>query len=263
MKRIHIVGASPRTGTTLLAEAMITCFNIDLYTKHEDQIFKQPAQDGNIFLTKAPRDITVVAPFLWVMPDLYVIYMLRDPRDIITSKHYKNPERYWVSLRFWKTYTPFGRKLKNHPRFITIRYEDLVSDPDQVQVFLLEKLTFLSLKARFSQFHEVARPSSDSIAALRGVRPISATEISKWRHHLSRVAGQLLLHGSISQDLIEFGYEVDDSWLKELEGVEPDMSESHLPDSKAELRQLQQGQYKEACKALLRQWGIKPIKLKK
>jgi hypothetical protein len=35
VKRIHIVGAGPRTGTTLLAESMAACFAIDVFEPHE------------------------------------------------------------------------------------------------------------------------------------------------------------------------------------------------------------------------------------
>ena len=59
MKRIHIIGSGPRTGTTLLAEAMTACFDIDQYVEHEARIFKDEPLKGNIFLTKYPSD------FLW------------------------------------------------------------------------------------------------------------------------------------------------------------------------------------------------------
>lgn len=64
MKRIHIVGSGPRTGTTLIAKMMIACFEIDLHTEHEDSIYTLPPCKGNIFLTKLPRDILVIEPVL-------------------------------------------------------------------------------------------------------------------------------------------------------------------------------------------------------
>ncbi|MDY6839566.1 MAG: sulfotransferase [Thermodesulfobacteriota bacterium] len=260
MKRIHIVGCGPRTGTTLMAEAMIACFEIDHHTKHEDRIFVPPPADGNIFLTKDPKDILVIGPLLWVNPDLYVVYMLRDPRDMITSRHWRDPKRYWASLRYWKAYSPWGRKLQKNRRFITIRYEDLVCNPDEVQGKLMERMPFLKKRAPFSRYHEIAQPSEDSLEALRGVRPISPVEIGKWRHHLPRVAGQLQLHGSISRDLIEHRYEKDDSWLSELEGVEPDIDESHWPEyfSRRDLRKRERGKYMEVVKTIMRRVGFNP-----
>ena len=35
MKRIHIVGSGPRTGTTLMVKLMSTCFKIDHAVDHE------------------------------------------------------------------------------------------------------------------------------------------------------------------------------------------------------------------------------------
>lgn len=257
--RVHIVGCGPRTGTTLMAEMAIACFEIDLYTEHEDPIYTRPTQPANIFLTKRPRDILVAGPMLSLLPNLYVIYMLRDPRDTITSKHRKDPDRYWASLRYWKAYTPYGRKLQNHPRFMTVRYEDLVKKPDEVQAYLMQRMPFLQQRAAFSRYHEFAKPSKQSLDALRGMRPVASTSVGKWRNHLPRVAGQLKLHGekAIAKDLIEYGYESDDSWLNELKDVIPDYSESHWPEyfTPQELKQRMRGKYSRALVAFLRNLG--------
>ena len=82
MQRIHVVGASPRTGTTLIAEAMVACFDIDLYCEHEARIFTPPPGPGRVFLTKAPRDILFAEEALAASPDMHVVYMLRDPRNV-------------------------------------------------------------------------------------------------------------------------------------------------------------------------------------
>ena len=257
--RIHIVGCGPRTGTTLMAEMAISCFDIDAYTEHEDPIYTRPNQPANIFLTKRPRDILVAEPMLHLLSNLYVIYMLRDPRDTITSKHRKDPDRYWSTLRYWKAYTPYGRKLQHHPRFMTVRYEDLVSKPDEVQEYLMERMPFLKKRGDFSRYHEFAKPSKQSLDALRGMRPVASTSVGKWRNHLPRVAGQLKLHGenAIAEDLIEYGYETDDSWLNELKDVTPDYSESHWSEyfTPQELKQRMRGKYSRALVAFLRSLG--------
>ncbi len=270
MKRIHVVGCGPRSGTTLIAEIMIACFEIDLHTEHETSIFSPPSRRADIFLTKRPRDILVAGPILRTMPSLHVIYMIRDPRDMVVSRHRKDPERYWSSLRYWKKYIDYGERLRDHPRwkkyidygerlrdhprFITLRYEDLVREPDVIQELLMERMPFLEKRTEFSQYHNIARPSEDSVKALRGVRAISAGSIGNWRSHLPRVAGQVQVHGSISEDLIRFGYEEDESWLGELEGVEPDLNESHWPEhfSRRDLRVRKRGRYVKAVIAPLR-----------
>lgn len=227
MKRIHIVGVSPRTGTTLMTEAIKTCFNIDYYTTHEDQLFTRAPGNPDIYLTKCPKDIMIVEPSLYVDPHLYVICMIRDPRDIICSRHKKDPDRYWAGLKYWKTYTNIVRKLADHPRFIPVYYENLVSDPDKVQKMISEKIPFLKAEIHFSEYHKAAEVSDSSNEALLGVRPIKPTSVGKWKQHKERIAGQLELHGPITEDLIEFGYEKNDRWLNQLEGITPDTRQSH------------------------------------
>ena len=218
-----------------------------------------PAPPGaRTFLTKHPGDLIRIGPILRFDPDLYVIYMLRDPRDTVTSKHKLAPDRYWASLRYWKAFAPIGRKLRSHPRFVTVRYEDFVSDPDRVQQKLEEVMPFLVKRAPFSRYHEVAQPSTASLEALRGVRPIASVSVGKWRDHLPRLAGQIQLHGPIASDLIEFEYEENDKWVKELEGVKPDLSPSHWSEyfSRNELRRRKKGRYKEVAKMAFRRLGI-------
>ena len=227
MHRMHIAGASPRTGTTLLAEAMTACFDIDLQVGHEARIFAPPPGPGRIFLTKAPRDILLAERALATNAALHLVYLLRDPRNIIVSKHRRAPDSYWAGLKFWKAYTAVARRLDGHPRFITVRYEDLLSDPDHVQEQLRARMPFLNVTAPFSRFHEVANPGEEAVTALGGVRPIAAQRFDQWRDHLPRIVGQMQQHGSLAADLIEFGYEADDAWLAELDGIAPDLQPSH------------------------------------
>jgi len=245
MKRIHIVGCGPRSGTTLMAEIMAACFEIDLFMESERHITTLPDRPADIFLTKIPIDILIIKPVLHLMKNLYVIYMLRDPRDMIVSKHGADPDRYWASLKFWQTYTPYGASLKNHPRFMTVRFEELIRNPDMVQTDLMKQMPFLKKRIPFSLYHEKADPSLSAQRAMGKVRPLTAVNIGNWRRHLPRVAGQLQRHGSISEDLIAYGFEPDAAWEEVLEGVEPDFSESHWPEyfSKAALRRIRKGRY--------------------
>ena len=263
MKRIHVVGVSPRTGTTLMAEAISTCCNIEAYSRRERRVFSAPPSDANIYLSKAPKDIMTVAPILWAQPALHVVCMVRDPRDVITSMHGKDPDRYWAGLKFWNAYLPYWRKIRDHPRFTTIKYEDFVRDPDATQRRLSTKMPFLERNVPFSKYHEVARPSQYSRDALGSVRPIRPTSVGRWRDHRSRVAGQLDLHGPITEDLVAFGYEDDGSWRQELKGVQPDRGRSHHSEyfSRTDLWIRRSMGYVGALIVLARRMGMEPLRL--
>lgn len=251
MERIHVVGAGPRTGTTLLAECMIGCFEIDAYETHEASLGRHK-RNAKIYLTKNPVDLHLVGPRLLVDRHFHVVAMLRDPRDVIVSKHNLDPNQYWAPLRFWKRHTQVIRRLKHHSRFILVRYETLVQAPDAVQDYLMSRMPFLKRKAHFSEFHQFARPSAKAVRAMGSLRPMDASTIGNWRNHLPRVAGQISIHGPICQALIEFGYEQNDHWLVELEGVSPDLSPSHWPEEAApKIWRFWYRKYIEAAKILL------------
>jgi len=226
MERIHIVGVGPRTGTTLMAECIVACFDIDAFDTHEARVTSH-RWNAEVYLSKWPAEIFTVGPRLRIDRHFHVICMIRDPRDAVVSRHALDQQRYCTPLHFWTKQIGHVRRLVGKSRFILIKYEDLVTTPDSVQEQIIRRLQFLKKKANFSGFHEVATPSTRAVEALGGVRRIAPERIGNWRNHLPRLAGQIARHGSVSQDLIEFGYEPDDSWLSILKDIQPDNEPSH------------------------------------
>lgn len=226
-KRVHIVGA-PRSGTTLLAELMVASFRFDGHAPHEMSIFSRPDRELDLFCSKNPQDVLHARPLLAIDRNLWVVYVLRDPRDVIVSRHGKAPDKYWSNLFVWKFYHRAACRIMDHPRFIVVRYEELVRDPDAVQAELMARMPFLERANAFSDYHRTARPSEGSLKAMRGVRPVSSDSIGAWRRHKPRIVAQLNRHGSIAEELVALGYEPDDGWLAELENVEPDYRRGHL-----------------------------------
>lgn len=261
MKRIHIVGSGPRTGTTLLAEAMAACFRIDHACEHEASIDTKEPLTGNCMLTKQPGEVAAVRLPLLLNRDLYVICIMRDPRDTVVSFHGSNKDAYWVGLRYWKQFVTEHRKLARHPRFIVIRYEDLTTRPDEVQRELMRRLPFLEKRHDFSDFHRVARPSDKSLEALRELRPIRPSGIGNWRQHLPRIKQQIALHGPISAELVQFGYEPDAAWEACLDGVEPGEFESALPEHFSDKMRRRRHHHvrKEVVRILLRYLGLRRL----
>ena len=243
MERIHVTGLGPRTGTTLMAESMIACFAIDAFDDHEARVFNL-RRDSEIYLSKWPGEMLSVRRRLRFDRHFHVICMLRDPRDVVTSRHGRDMERYWAPLRLWKRNYRHAKAMLHHPRVIHVRYEDLVAEPDRVQAEIALRLPFIRKTGAFTDFHRRARPAAAALTALGGVRAFSADRIGNWRRHLPRLAGQLNQHGPITAELIELGYEPDSSWLATLDGIEPDVAPSHWPEaSRRSLRRTIRGAF--------------------
>ena len=117
----------------------------------------------------------------------------------------------------------------------------------------MKRLPFLVKRDSFSNYHAIAAPSKNSLDALKGVRPVSSTSIGNWRQHLPRVAGQIQQHGSITKDLIEYGYEQDESWDKILTEVKPNLEPSHWPEFFPEgfLKKAQKNMYGKAIQTVI------------
>ena len=132
MERFHVTGLGPRTGTTLMAESMVASFDIDSFDDHEAGVFKL-RRDASVYLSKWPGAMLSVRRRLRFDRHFHVICMVRDPRDVVTSRHRKDVTRYWAPLRMWKRNYRLAKSIFAHPRVVTVRYEDFVSDPDEVQ----------------------------------------------------------------------------------------------------------------------------------
>ncbi len=96
--RVHIVGLGPRTGTTLMMELMVHCFEFDAYANHEISLLYAPAVSFDRFCSKYPYELKTAVKRLKRDPGLWVICMIRDPRDVVVSRHQKRPGAYWSNL---------------------------------------------------------------------------------------------------------------------------------------------------------------------
>jgi len=229
-KHLHIVACSPRSGTTLLHEAMVTCFRVDRHYDHELRFNLVEGKAGEVVLTKRPKDTLYLPELLAGDPEFYAIYVLRDPRDVIVSRHGKDRSLYYANVRLWRELHAKAMRCADHPRFLQIRYEDFVRRPDELQQRIAERFPWLERLHPFSRYHEHATVSEKSKTAMHGVRPIAPTSVGLWKENLARIKGQQELHGSLTPDLIACGYEDSAAWERILEGVESDRSASRYPE---------------------------------
>lgn len=231
-KRIHVVGLSPRTGTTLMVELLMASYRLDGRGDHERSIFDTPPPGPSPFCSKLPGDLLSMPWLLPADPELWVVCMVRDPRDVVVSRHSRDPSAYWVHLGVWKQRRTVAHRLQGHRRYIEIRYEDLVTDPARVQEEIDSRIPFLERTGDFSDFHLRAAPSARAQEALGAVRPVEPSRIGNWRTHRPRLVAQLERHGPVDEGLRAYGYESDGAWKRELQGVPADNGRTHFPESR-------------------------------
>jgi len=218
--RIHIVGCAPRAGTTLLKELVGGGFETRSLAPHEVSVLVRPRRLRGVCISKHPHEVVPAGRLLRVDPRLWVIYCLRDPRDVVCSRHPNDPSRYVVGFETWSRYDTIARRT-SHPRFVTVKYEDLVADPDSVQSFLAAAMPFLVPRCLFSETLSSNQTSEASRRAMHGALRIHQDSAGAWRDHLPRIREQLERFPALKDDLISRSYETDHDWVRILDGVEP------------------------------------------
>lgn len=71
------------------------------------------------------------------------IHIVRDGRDVTTSVHPKDPNRFWVPIDRWILTVNKGLDMKNHPNVLTIKYEELTHETEDIVKRICD---FLSLQ---------------------------------------------------------------------------------------------------------------------
>lgn len=233
-----------RSGTTLLSALVSDCFALEEACESETHLWRAAPRNRKVHLTKYPGDEVVFRHVLKKDPNLWFIYMLRDPRDVVVSIHGMDRSTYFTNLRHWKESVEAAHAIRDCPRFLEVRYEELVRDADAVQRRVMDFMPFLKKTADFSTWDGRKKLTPQYAKALNGVRKVDPASIGAWRRHKGRLLAQMRLHGDLSETLIALGYEKNKAWLQELEGVEPNerlgLVADRIPAGKAFRRRLRE-----------------------
>ncbi len=189
---------------------------------HEQSLFDALPDGLSPYLTKKPADTIRIGRAFERDDQLYVVALVRDPRAVVTSVHWSQPDTYFVGFARWLAYAEVIKRYASHPRCLVVRYESLLEDPATEQDRVDAHLPFLERRRRFDAYPEgIETLHHHATKALNGVRPFETERVAAWREHLGRVAAEVRANPEFTRSLIEFGYEPDDSWLAELEGIAP------------------------------------------
>ena len=237
-RRIHIIGCA-RSGTTLLNFVLSGFRNTILHQK-EVSVWNWPSLRQTFSLVRKygfgaePFFLVTKRNATWWIPEklerliryterfqIGIIYLIRDPRDVLTSKHALDERQYYVSFDTWKHSIEAGElvldRLKNYPGLLIIRYEDLIEDIHRVEKSL--KATFgLQLKpnvaslSRLNDYLDEDSRKSRMIQYMHGLRNFDSGSINKWkkdpkkRHYLKTLWEDPEKRGRLESVLKKYNY---------------------------------------------------------
>ncbi|MHA6345254.1 sulfotransferase domain-containing protein [Roseivivax sp. CAU 1761] len=235
MDRHIVIAGQGRAGTTLFYSMLRGTLPGFKMPDREVRAVEYMAIPGN-YVTKRPFDIFDVPSILNLNAGakrVDLIVTLRDPRDILVSRHENLPGDYIMHAdRSWAIRKTGVREFVN-PGVIPIhqaiaevatsgvfkqgvfllKYEDLIADPEAMQAQLARDLD-LEFDGRFSDFHQHKVPGVLT-PALNGVRPVESSRLQRWRapEHRDRIIDQFTRFPELFDMLVALDYEPDRAWF--------------------------------------------------
>ncbi|PON17908.1 hypothetical protein C2W62_10730 [Candidatus Entotheonella serta] len=239
IERIHIVGAS-RSGTTMLCYAM-ACFDRTLLHDRETSIWNYPTLTDSLGLfanyvgRPSPSFLVTKRGANWWRQErlerlatltrrygIFLIHIIRDPRDVLSSYHPLRERQFYVHPDDWERSIQgaswLWRQLADYPYKLVLRYEDIVQDPEVTQALLCQ-LTGLRLRpgvvswAQLKANVEANQGLGDMVSYMHKLRNFDPESIGRWRTNPDAVAHieQLRFasqHGVLLNEFMRiYGYE--------------------------------------------------------
>jgi hypothetical protein len=178
---------------------------------------------------KTPQNIHHFSALSAMLPDAYLIHLIRDGRDVIVSLLRQN----WVDLatrapvaytktaraaaRFWVAAVRAGRRIHQHPsfdRYREVRYEDLVTRPEQTLRDLLDHIgeSWDDAVLSFHEYGNAKVPQSERASHGDALgEPVHGRAVGQWKSVLSKTQKEVIKEEA-GPLLIELGYVEDDTW---------------------------------------------------
>jgi hypothetical protein len=207
VRRAHIVGCE-RSGTSMLTYAMVAFDNAVIHDR-ETSLWNYPSfpESVGIYNNRTFRDnpplLVTKRNAAWWRPNrirrlvwfvrrykIFVINLIRDPRDVLTSKHPLDPRQFYVEPQLWldemDATDRMTSALEGYERQLTVRYEDIVLSPDDVQARFCNALGFRLRKGIASWKHLSTNVKSiggieHMIPYMHKLRDFDPATIGKWR----------------------------------------------------------------------------------
>lgn len=184
---------------------------LDLFDRAEsvadflDKYFLSFAQKHGkrIWAEKTPNNIFCARDFLEMFPRGRFIHVIRDGRDVwlslVKRRNYKPSS---ATVR-WIITAEVGLRIADHPRVYTVRYEDLVLQPEKTLKALFEWLQ-LPYEERVLQFDRKNEKNRHGYAE----SSIHTESVFRWKKEWSELptGGQQQLNLALSRHLIAMGY---------------------------------------------------------
>ena len=155
---------------------------------------------------KTPRNVLYFERILqYFGKRVRLIHIVRDGRDVVTSRHPIDPDRFWTTPDRWIQDVKAGLKLEKHPQVLTVRYENLLNDYESTLHSICEFLNE-EFVVEFLDYPE-SSTVNQHMAWPGGPSKISTSSIGRWKNpEFADLITSFLQNPEAERLLHHFGY---------------------------------------------------------
>jgi hypothetical protein len=142
---------------------------------------------------KTPKNVKSIGRLLnYFGGGLRFINIVRDGRDVVTSRHPSEEEKYWVSPKRWVEDVSAGLEYEDHDQVLTVRYEDLTADYMSVMETISDFLGEPFYEEAFSQYPKTSAITSNAAWA-DSAQEVHQESVRRWeRSEHKEIVNELL-----------------------------------------------------------------------
>jgi hypothetical protein len=179
------------------------------FTVEEYLAFRNiPLPENYLIVEKTPAHIFYKADILQHYPDATLIYLVRDPRDVVASLKHCNwsTSNVFTNAKVWKN---AARSFEKGPRRYTIHYETLVTDPEKSLADLADFLKMdFEKETIFQDLEGVPPPKMASTK--QSFQPITKKNIGYYKDLLSGIdRDRDVIEAVCGAEMEKLGYKVE------------------------------------------------------
>ncbi len=143
--------------------------------------------------------------FAYYRENVRFIHIIRDGRDVMTSRHPENPDAFWVEPQRWVNDVRQGLAYKDHPQVLTIRYEDLILE-HKTTVGTICDFIEEEYVPELKQWFENATLRKDQ-AWFKPLQRLHSSSIGRWKKpEFEQRIEELTANDEVVRLLVELGY---------------------------------------------------------
>jgi hypothetical protein len=186
LARIFVMGCG-RSGTWLLAGVMTTFRDTTVvYKELSAEYFGLVSPDSSTLVLKRVWDSYMRVQEL--PAQVGIAYIVRHPFDVLTSHNPATGRAYHVPPQIWLGEMACLQYLlsSHRPNTVVVRYEDLVSAPEDMQASL-GSFFHLDIVSSVHDLRETFNVPAETAAAMHGVRPIDSHSVNRHKSNPAHI----------------------------------------------------------------------------